>query len=87
MIVAPLAGAWIEMDEHTELIHLRGVAPLAGAWIEISYICMFRNRNTVAPLAGAWIDFESLCTARVFPVPFFHFIAFFELVLYNINRR
>ena len=36
MLVAPLVGAWIEMqdvkEDNTEVV----VAPLVGAWIEIS---------------------------------------------------
>ena len=36
--VAPLAGAWIEIDclEHVSAVSF--VAPLAGAWIEIERI-------------------------------------------------
>ena len=35
-MVAPLAGAWIEISSITaETLKLKGVAPLAGAWIEI----------------------------------------------------
>ena len=34
-IVAPLAGAWIEISVGENLKLLKGVAPLAGAWIEI----------------------------------------------------
>ena len=37
-IVAPLAGAWIEIELHKAVNTLRGVAPLAGAWIEIIFI-------------------------------------------------
>ena len=34
-VVAPLAGAWIEITELTNIKHLHYVAPLAGAWIEM----------------------------------------------------
>ena len=34
-IVAPLAGAWIEIISQFGKAYLAGVAPLAGAWIEI----------------------------------------------------
>ena len=34
-MVAPLAGAWIEINEITSLRSREAVAPLAGAWIEI----------------------------------------------------
>ena len=36
--VAPLAGAWIEIDIVTDALTAFGVAPLAGAWIEIAFI-------------------------------------------------
>ena len=36
VIVAPLAGAWIEIYLLCMLSHLDSVAPLAGAWIEIN---------------------------------------------------
>ena len=34
-MVAPLAGAWIEITRQKHSSYLLGVAPLAGAWIEI----------------------------------------------------
>ena len=54
--VAPLAGAWIEMDPYWSYAILSHVAPLAGAWIEIYYIMVIDNLRCVAPLAGAWIE-------------------------------
>ena len=33
--VAPLAGAWIEINDQLRQAFLSWVAPLAGAWIEI----------------------------------------------------
>ena len=33
--VAPLVGAWIEIDNAIERTDDIGVAPLVGAWIEI----------------------------------------------------
>ena len=35
-MVAPLAGAWIEIAEEPEWSVCPEVAPLAGAWIEIA---------------------------------------------------
>ena len=35
IVVAPLAGAWIEICAALIASALDGVAPLAGAWIEI----------------------------------------------------
>ena len=34
-MVAPLAGAWIEISQSWILVFVNVVAPLAGAWIEI----------------------------------------------------
>ena len=34
-LVAPLAGAWIEIIDRCDNHHILAVAPLAGAWIEI----------------------------------------------------
>ena len=36
--VAPLVGAWIEIDEILAMMEKYGVAPLVGAWIEIHKI-------------------------------------------------
>ena len=38
MLVAPLVGAWIEMDEELAPLDPNGVAPLVGAWIEIKLL-------------------------------------------------
>ena len=37
MTVAPLVGAWIEIDKSSYSIIRKIVAPLVGAWIEIDY--------------------------------------------------
>ena len=39
-MVAPLAGAWIEIVYLTPLYSMFLVAPLAGAWIEIRFECI-----------------------------------------------
>ena len=40
-MVAPLVGAWIEIDKLDKDINGKHVAPLVGAWIEITLpICM-----------------------------------------------
>ena len=54
--VAPLAGAWIEINFQISDDHLGEVAPLAGAWIEIQHRCALVCPSPVAPLAGAWIE-------------------------------
>ena len=55
-VVAPLAGAWIEMLLCNRPGHTRWVAPLAGAWIEIRPPFVVLSFVVVAPLAGAWIE-------------------------------
>ena len=58
VIVAPLAGAWIEIVLHCPTLPPSLVAPLAGAWIEM-FDWMGDNKGTdVAPLAGAWIEIK-----------------------------
>ena len=56
-VVAPLAGAWIEIINDLIKFFQIGVAPLAGAWIEISLLYKkHKPQFWVAPLAGAWIE-------------------------------
>ena len=54
--VAPLAGAWIEIDNWRANGFEILVAPLAGAWIEIPPPEPINKLVSVAPLAGAWIE-------------------------------
>ena len=63
-MVAPLAGAWIEIPTELRSRPIRVVAPLAGAWIEIYSISIRDTPFMVAPLAGAWIEI-----AILFPCP------------------
>ena len=56
LLVAPLAGAWIEIRMEQWCHGIRRVAPLAGAWIEICKRVSAASSNPVAPLAGAWIE-------------------------------
>ena len=39
MHVAPLAGAWIEIEQNENALKGLYVAPLVGAWIEIVKVC------------------------------------------------
>ena len=55
-VVAPLAGAWIEIPMCANHLQCKMVAPLAGAWIEIGSGMTGFNTSFVAPLAGAWIE-------------------------------
>ena len=59
VIVAPLAGAWIETEYGKRLVLFDHVAPLAGAWIETSGSRYQLGQLRVAPLAGAWIETPS----------------------------
>ena len=56
LLVAPLAGAWIEIVCVTKQTYCAPVAPLAGAWIEITLLYLTLSLHCVAPLAGAWIE-------------------------------
>ncbi len=55
-MVAPLAGAWIEISVFVNVVLVLFVAPLAGAWIEITERISDSSAYCVAPLAGAWIE-------------------------------
>ena len=62
--VAPLAGAWIEIQAQLNQAQKQAVAPLAGAWIEITVRSVQRQLYRVAPLAGAWIEISSVLLER-----------------------
>ena len=56
-VVAPFAGAWIEISVNTFDTTVCGlVAPFAGAWIEMVAFWAAAARAAVAPFAGAWIE-------------------------------
>ncbi len=55
-LVAPFAGAWIEISAPKVLDTPDIVAPFAGAWIEIATSLSLCNICCVAPFAGAWIE-------------------------------
>ena len=59
-MVAPLAGAWIEIFYKRPFYVITCVAPLAGAWIEMKWPLLLPPYLQVAPLAGAWIE---ICAA------------------------
>ena len=54
--VAPLVGAWIEIQMQKLSVEVLEVAPLVGAWIEILEAAVRCCIVTVAPLVGAWIE-------------------------------
>ena len=47
--VAPLAGAWIEIDPDINIPCTHSVAPLAGAWIEIHIPTARKNWSAKSP--------------------------------------
>ena len=55
-LVAPLVGAWIEIQWSRRFKNTRVVAPLVGAWIEIADCIANNFALCVAPLVGAWIE-------------------------------
>ena len=59
--VAPLVGAWIEIQNRMKTILVVIVAPLVGAWIEIIVKDAAACSSDVAPLVGAWIEIW-ICT-------------------------
>ena len=54
--VAPLVGAWIEINLLYSRATFLFVAPLVGAWIEIKKSLSSSKLISVAPLVGAWIE-------------------------------
>ena len=55
-LVAPFAGAWIEILHRKCLKGLLAVAPFVGMWIEMQLAIWIRAATNVAPFAGAWIE-------------------------------
>ena len=55
-LVAPFAGAWIEISWYAQFTIWESVAPFAGAWIEIMGDLTVVFKAIVAPFAGAWIE-------------------------------
>ena len=56
-IVAPLAGAWIEMPLATQAAYaLTASHPSRVRGLKFNSIALFLHSNAVAPLAGAWIE-------------------------------
>ena len=64
-IVAPFAGAWIEIIELEMVDEAWDVAPFAGAWIEILLHLIYSISYYVAPFAGAWIEINVRTSAPV----------------------
>ena len=62
-MVAPYAGAWIEMMMLGSVKFCINVAPYAGAWIEMPWSVHRGMVARVAPYAGAWIEMAHLQTA------------------------
>ena len=56
--VAPLVGAWIEIQKIIEKHKVTKYAPVVGAWIEMSMLDVLDFVLHVAPLVGAWIEMK-----------------------------
>ena len=56
VLVAPFAGAWIEIAVPRPNSCFYLVAPFAGAWIEMPCKLFAIEIVIVAPFAGAWIE-------------------------------
>ena len=66
LAVAPLVGAWIEIDDIVMYNFENAVAPLVGAWIEIQRWEYLNTHGGVAPLVGAWIEIISHYVLQLF---------------------
>ncbi len=62
-MVAPFAGAWIEIICQPTPQYRAFVAPFAGAWIEIRNSAFGGMLPHVAPFAGAWIEMPEMDAA------------------------
>ena len=58
-MVAPFAGAWIEILVWPKSDGNGAVAPFAGAWIEMGTLIVTPSKTYVAPFAGAWIEIST----------------------------
>ena len=56
LLVAPFAGAWIEMASDAPNFTYDKVAPFTGAWIEMIITNAASGLKSVAPFTGAWIE-------------------------------
>ena len=59
-MVAPLVGAWIEIDKVFVRIYQKTVAPLVGAWIEISGNSNVTSRSMSLPSWERGLKFDSI---------------------------
>ena len=67
-IVAPYAGAWIEISGDYRQHFRQSVAPYAGAWIEMITNFINFNNRFVAPYAGAWIEIITVADQKYFSI-------------------
>ena len=64
-LVAPFAGAWIEICIFGWWGLIIHVAPFAGAWIEMSKSDKVTRATGVAPFAGAWIEIATIGVGNI----------------------
>ena len=55
-VVAPHAGAWIEIKEETDDNTMNGSHPMRVRGLKYACICLRKTIGGVAPHAGAWIE-------------------------------
>ena len=55
-LVAPYAGAWVEIPISSAIFSTNSVAPYAGAWVEMFVSKNLISKVSVAPYAGAWVE-------------------------------
>ena len=64
-MVAPSAGAWIEIFFCRFPVNPDPIAPSAGAWIEMICTHCSTHRRSVAPSAGAWIEMYGMANIHI----------------------
>ena len=70
-MVAPFAGAWIEIKWYISICNLYRVAPFAGAWIEIDR----QERGRITITLSLPSRERGLKSAKVFPIDSAAFVA------------
>ena len=65
-VVAPHAGAWIEIDKELKENHQIVVAPHAGAWIEMLVLPSGRKMYTSLPTRERGLKFSNTYTFSIY---------------------
>ena len=67
-MVAPFAGAWIEISYHFIFLFSVFVAPFAGAWIEILTNISNFSMNMSLPSRERGLKFQNICRNLTKPI-------------------